>query len=288
MAATRLLKMSKPLGLGFSQEVISNSSMVYSRPRTVLCVSKAGLSSENPPGGGERKPVAVKAAGCALTSEPKTDNKVVDLALLLPYVSDVVSPWLKFLTKQRPWGLHIQMFIEKVIIDCRFFTLLATAGSLIGSVLCFVEGCFLILESYFQYFHAISQLSEQGHHVMLLLIEAIDMFLVGTALLVFGMALHVMFVGSKGKGSNHPDSSLSRKFDFQKLQSWMGMESVMQAKSKIGHAVIMILQVEVLEKCKSIPMSNGLDLACFAGVVFLSSASIFILSKIAVARAETS
>ncbi|KAJ6679237.1 hypothetical protein OIU79_019071 [Salix purpurea] len=86
--------------------------------------------------------------------------------------------------------------IEKAIIDCRFFTLFAVAGSLLGSALCFVEGCFLILESYFQYFNTLSRVSDQGHLVHLL-IEAIDMFLVGTAMLIFGVGLYVMFVGSK-------------------------------------------------------------------------------------------
>ncbi|KAK6130949.1 hypothetical protein DH2020_035311 [Rehmannia glutinosa] len=287
MALSRLLRISRPLGLGLSDEVSSNlaiSSMVASRPGTLMCLAKAGLSSENP--AGERNPVAVKAAGCnsacLLVSEPKTD-KGVDLALLLANVADKMSQWRKFITKARPWRFHIQMSVEKAIIDCRFFTLLATAGSMLGSVLCFVEGCFLIMESYFQYFHSLSQMSDQGH-LVLLLVQAIDMFLVGIAMLVFGMALHVMFVGQenlKGKGS-----TLSRNFNLQKLPSWIGMGSAMQAKSKIGHAVIMILQVQVMEKFKSIPVTNGVDLACFAGAIFLSSASIFLLSRIGVARAE--
>lgn len=108
--------MSRPLGLGFSHDV----QMAASRPRTVMCVNKAGLSSENPPGGGvERKPVAVKAAACAspcvLVSEPKTD-KGLDLGLLSVYVADAVSHLMKFVTKQRPWRLHIQMYLEKVSI----------------------------------------------------------------------------------------------------------------------------------------------------------------------------
>lgn len=123
MAATRLLRMSAPnLGLALSHEILSNpavSYMVMSRPRTVLmCLNKVGLSSDNPPGGGgggERKPVAATATGrasaCVLVSEPKTD-KGVDL--LLAYVADAMSHWRKFITKQRSWGFHIQMFVEKV------------------------------------------------------------------------------------------------------------------------------------------------------------------------------
>lgn len=56
----------------------------------------------------------------------------------------------------------------------------------------------------------------------------------------------------------------------------------MQAKTKIGHAVVMILQVGVLEKFKSVPLVTGLDLACFAGAVFLSATCIFLLSKLSI------
>ena len=60
------------------------------------------------------------------------------------------------------------------------------------------------------------------------------------------------------------------------------MQSVSQAKSKIGHAVMMILQVGVLDKLKSVSVVTGLDLACFSGAVFISSACIFLLSKLSV------
>ncbi|KAM7517129.1 hypothetical protein LguiA_006712 [Lonicera macranthoides] len=163
----------------------------------------------------------------------------------------------------------------QVIIDCRFFTMLAVAGSMLGSVLCF-------LESYLQYFRAFSQGSDQGH-VVHLLIEAVDMFLIGTAMLIFGMGLHMMFVGSRnlnGKGSPLPPSNFFGLFYLRKLPSWVGIGSITEAKSKIGHALMMILQVGVLEKFKSIPMASGLDLACFAGAVFVSSACIFLLSKL--------
>lgn len=60
------------------------------------------------------------------------------------------------------------------------------------------------------------------------------------------------------------------------------MESVSQAKSRIGHSVMMVLQVGVLEKFNSIPIVTSLDLVCFAGAVLLSSACIFLLSKLSV------
>jgi len=68
----------------------------------------------------------------------------------------------------------------------------------------------------------------------------------------------------------------------QTLPTWAQMQSVSQAKSKIGHAVMMILQVGVLEKLKSVTLVTGVDLACFAGAVLISSASIFLLSRLSV------
>lgn len=66
-------------------------------------------------------------------------------------------------------------FLVQAIVDCRFFTLFAVAGSLLGSVLCFLEGCVLVIQSYAHYFHMLSQPLDQGHLVHLL-IEAIGLY----------------------------------------------------------------------------------------------------------------
>ncbi|CAM8983436.1 unnamed protein product [Rhodiola kirilowii] len=189
----------------------------------------------------------------------------------------------------RRWKIDLQMFIEKGIVDCRFFTLLAVGGSLLGSILCFLEGCVVIVKSYMQYFHNMAHRSDQGH-VVELLIEAIDMFLVGTAMLIFGMGLYSMFVGSKSVKERAlclPKSNLFGLFRLRAAPAWAPkMLSVSQVKSKMGHAIMMILQVGVLEKLKNVPIVTGLDLACFAGVVLLSSACVFLLSKLSCNEVE--
>ncbi|XP_038976164.1 uncharacterized protein LOC120107081, partial [Phoenix dactylifera] len=172
---------------------------------------------------------------------------------------------------------------------CQSFTLIAVAGSLIGSVLCFVEGCFLVLEAFFQYFHMISQRLAEGG-IIQLLIEAIDTFLVGTALLTFGMGLYVMFSGSadtkQNRGWQIAESSLG-SFNLQMLAKSMEMQSISEAKSKIGHAILLILQTGMLEKFKNVTLASGLDLACFAGAVFISSACVFLLSKLTMQRSKS-
>ncbi|KAG2666532.1 hypothetical protein I3760_15G066500 [Carya illinoinensis] len=291
MATTRLLRSSRPLNLGLASSSSSSSSSFSLSGKTVRCLSKEGFNGEKiVSANGERKSVAValKAASVAaperiVTSAPGMSRGILDFdSLIVANVSHAVVILVRTAVKQKRWKMYIQMFLEKAIVDCRFFTLLAVAGSLLGSVLCFLEGCFTIVESYLQYFHSLSHKADQGH-VMQLLIEAIDMFLIGTAMLMFGMGLYVIFVGKKTMTKEGPrlsGSNLFGLFYMKTLPAWVEKQSVSEAKSKIGHAVMMILQVGVLEKFKNVPMVTGLDLACFAGAVLISSASIFLLSRL--------
>ncbi|KAH0684924.1 hypothetical protein KY285_021528 [Solanum tuberosum] len=285
----RLLRTSKQMGLGDNNGGQNQQQRCYSLMNNYSlkfkCLNKGGLI-----GGAEKKAVATKAVGTAVVSEPITTQnwKISDLSLVADNnVSDLILQNLKKLLKQMPQKLHhLQSSIEKGILDCRFFSLFAVAGTLIGSLLCFIEGCYLIIESYVHYFIALSHKSDLGH-VVQLLIEAIDMFLLGTAMLTFGMGLYVMFVGSRNINVKGDDQMSGKNlYYFQTLPSLMGMKSVMQAKSRIGHALIMLLQVGVLDKFKNIPVVNGLDLACFAAAVFVSSICVFILSRLAVTNTK--
>ncbi|KAJ9186645.1 hypothetical protein P3X46_002192 [Hevea brasiliensis] len=287
MTTTRFLRSSRPLP--HAPPPGSTSSSVS----TVKCIGKntSGLGGEkmvSRDGDKRRSTAAAVRASVAvreslIIAEPRVDEGI-DLASLFTTVGNALFKLLRPAVKRKPWKVQVQTLIEKAIIDCRFFTLFATVGALLSSVLCFMEGCFLILKSYFHYFGALSHSSDQGEagEIVQLLIEAIDMFLVGTAMLIFGVGLHVIFVGSKNLKQNAllPGSSLFGLFFLKSLPTWVQMESVSQAKSRIGHAVIMILQVGLLEKFKKIPLVTSLDFACFAGAVLISSACIFILSKL--------
>ncbi|XP_052200982.1 uncharacterized protein LOC127807304 isoform X2 [Diospyros lotus] len=212
---------------------------------------------------GKKQRLAATTSEEVVTSERQTNinGGVValddHLASLLAKVADPALVILKLAIKRQPWNkLYAQMFIER--------------------------GCFIVAESYFQYFLVLSQRSDPGS-VVHQLIGAIDMFLVAAAMLTFGMGVHVMFVGSKnlhGTRSKLPASNLFGLFPLKALPRWVCMQSVKEAKSRMGHAVIMILQVGVLEKFTTIPLVTGFDLACFAAALLVSSACIFLLSRL--------
>ncbi|KDP38445.1 hypothetical protein JCGZ_04370 [Jatropha curcas] len=278
MATVRLLRSCKPL-----QQVPPPGS-TSSSITAMKCIGRsAGLGGEKiVSGDGDNKRKSATPclkASAAITqsfiiAEPRADEGIIDLASLLAAVGTAFFKVFRPVVKRKPWKLQVQTLIEKAIIDCRFFILFAVAGSLLSSILCFVEGCFIIVESYFQYFSTLSHSSDSDQaHLLHLLIEAIDMFLVGTAMVIFGVGLYTIFV--KDKGPSLPGSNFLKS-----LPTWVQVESVSQAKSKIGHAVLMILQVGLLEKFKNTPLVTSLDLACFAGAILVSSASTFLLSKL--------
>ncbi|RLN39625.1 hypothetical protein C2845_PM01G28760 [Panicum miliaceum] len=190
------------------------------------------------------------------------------------------SKMVETIVHQTSYGQQIQ-----AIISCRSFTLIGVAGSLVGSVPLFAEGCVGVMKSFFMHFHAMSHTVDRGE-IIKLLIEALDMFLMGTALLKFGMGMYIMFYGSQSiqTPAGHANAPHLGAFNLKKLKDGARIRSITQAKTRIGHAILRLLQVGVLEKFKSVPLVTGLDMACFAGAVVASSASVFLLSKLAMGQ----
>ncbi|XP_058103750.1 uncharacterized protein LOC131247855 isoform X1 [Magnolia sinica] len=82
--------------------------------------------------------------------------------------------------------------VEKVIYGCRFMTFLGVWGSLVGSVLCFLKGCTYVVSAFQEYFAG----GGPGGKIILILVEAIDIYLIGTVMLVFGMGLYELFISN--------------------------------------------------------------------------------------------
>nr|XP_018684101.1 PREDICTED: uncharacterized protein LOC103993122 [Musa acuminata subsp. malaccensis] len=254
--------------------------------------------------GGEKERLAgcqgrkkVAAASDATVVLPDTKQKpssaegmeIAHLSTLITELADAARRLLdpsKRAVWVKNWRTVAEILIEKGVTGCRSFTLIAVAGSLIGSILCFVEGCFFVLESYCQYFQPGM---DQGG-IIRSLVEAIDMFLVGTALLTFGISLYVMFASSeemKQKRGWQTAKSCFGSFNLKKLADSMEMQSMSHAKSRLGHAVLLILQTGVVDKFKNVRLASGMDLACFAAAVFVSSACVFLLSKLSMQHSKT-
>ncbi|XP_047341709.1 uncharacterized protein LOC124945335 [Impatiens glandulifera] len=175
--------------------------------------------------------------------------------------------------------------VERVIFDFRFFALLAVGGSLAGSLLCFLNGCVYIADAYKVYWTSCSRGIHTGQMV-LRLVEAIDVYLAGTVMLIFGMGLYGLFISNVP--NNAPPSadravtgsSLFGMFALKERPKWMKICSLDELKTKVGHVIVMILLVKMFERSKMVNITTGVDLLCYSICIFLSSASLYILHNL--------
>ncbi|KAG5565168.1 hypothetical protein RHGRI_001159 [Rhododendron griersonianum] len=175
--------------------------------------------------------------------------------------------------------------IERAIFDFRFLALFAIVGSLAGSLLCFLNGCVYIVEAYKVYWTSCVKGIHTGKMV-LLLVEAIDVYLAGTVMLIFGMGLYGLFISNVS-----PDvpptvdralkgSSLFGMFALKERPKWMKISSLDELKTKVGHVIVMILLVKMFERSKMVTIATGMDLLSYSVCIFLSSASLYVLHNL--------
>ncbi|KAJ1293681.1 hypothetical protein BS78_01G087400 [Paspalum vaginatum] len=242
--------------------------------------------------GAEQRAALITLGAASIIPENKQgifqSEEVKNNDLLLPLAYEITRTMIlrqfgaaQLALASQSWSKIIEKIIHQVIVSCQSFTLIGVAGSLIGSVPLFAEGCAIVMKSFVMNFHAMSHTVDKGE-IIKLLIEALDMFLTGAALLTFGMGMHIMFYGSQSiqKPAPHINTSHLGAFDLTKLKEGARIRTLTQAKTRIGHAILLLLQVGILEKFKSVPLVTGLDLACFGGAVLASSAGVFLLSKL--------
>ncbi|GAB4828058.1 hypothetical protein Ancab_034973 [Ancistrocladus abbreviatus] len=175
--------------------------------------------------------------------------------------------------------------IERMIFDFRFLALLAVGGSLAGSLLCFLNGCVYIVDAYKVYWTACVKGIHTGQMV-LRLVEAIDVYLAGTVMLIFGMGLYGLFITNAPPGLPPSvdralkGSSLFGMFALKERPKWMKISSLDELKTKVGHVIVMILLVKMFERSKMVTIATGMDLLSYSICIFLSSASLYILHNL--------
>ncbi|KAK4252605.1 hypothetical protein QN277_014356 [Acacia crassicarpa] len=182
-------------------------------------------------------------------------------------------------SREKPRLEAIEEDIEKVIYRCRFLAILGVFGSLIGSFLCFIKGCTFVAETFM--LHLIDR-----SKVIPMLVEAIDVYLLGTVMLVFGMGLYELFVSNLGNAGSLPDqhdsyrSNLFGLFTLKERPKWLNIKTVNELKTKLGHVIVMLLLIGLFDKSKKAAIHTPVDLLCFCASVLLSSSCLFLLTKL--------
>ncbi|XP_017232352.1 uncharacterized protein LOC108206535 isoform X1 [Daucus carota subsp. sativus] len=115
--------------------------------------------------------------------------------------------------------------------------------------------------------------------MVLRLVEAIDVYLAGTVMLIFGMGSNIPNDGPPANDRALKGSSLFGMFALKERPLWMKISSLDILKTKVGHVTVMILLVKMFERSKMVAIATGLDLLSYSVCILLSSASLFILHK---------
>ncbi|XP_006345411.1 uncharacterized protein [Solanum tuberosum] len=243
-----------------------------------------------------RLPIILASSSSAMPShEPPSSSSSTEIGSILssqkaPFVDSSKTPQNGYMANPNgnpfvKFVQHTESTIERAIFDFRFLALLAVGGSLAGSVLCFLNGCVYIVDAYKVYWTSCVKGIHTGQMV-LRLVEAIDVYLAGTVMLIFGMGLYGLFITNVSPDV-HPtadralkQSSLFGMFALKERPKWMKISSLDELKTKVGHVIVMILLVKMFERSKMVTIATGTDLLSYSVCIFLSSASLYILHNL--------
>ncbi|KAJ1292179.1 hypothetical protein BS78_02G372400 [Paspalum vaginatum] len=244
--------------------IVNAAGLLPPRRRPSRLVAVASAASSTPP------------AGAGVASHGHAGDEIVSGPN-----GSVAPPAAKSAAK----ATAIETTIERVIFDFRFLALLGVAGALAGSVLCFLNGCIFIKEAYQVYWSGCLNGVHTGQMV-LKVVSAIDVYLAGTVMLIFGMGLYGLFISNASldvpseSGRALSGSSLFGMFALKERPKWMKITSLDELKTKVGHVIVMILLMKIFERSKMVTIATGLDLLSYSMCIFLSSASLYILSNL--------
>ncbi|KAI9116394.1 hypothetical protein K1719_012561 [Acacia pycnantha] len=243
--------------------------------RRRISILRASLSASSPSSPDSKAPSPVVPSATSSSSTPFVESKSPEPSLNYAVANPNGSPFMRLLQSS-------ESSIERIIFDFRFLALFAVGGSLAGSLLCFLNGCIYIIDAYKVYWSSCVKGVHTGQMV-LRLVEAIDVYLAGTVMLIFGMGLYGLFISNVAP--NAPPSadralagsSLFGMFALKERPKWMKISSLDELKTKVGHVIVMILLVKMFERSKMVKIHTGMDLLSYSVCIFLSSASLYIL-----------
>ncbi|XP_031740741.1 uncharacterized protein LOC101204811 isoform X5 [Cucumis sativus] len=141
------------------------------------------------------------------------------------------------------------------------------------------KGCVHVAASFSEYF------VNRGK-VIIVLVEAIDVYLLGTVMLVFGTGLYELFISQLGNARPLSKSNVEHKsnlfglFPLKERPKWMNVRTVNELKTKLGHVIVMLLLIGFFDKSKKVVIQSPGDLLCLAVSIFLSSGTLFLLTKL--------
>ena len=125
---------------------------------------------------------------------------------------------------------------EKILWNARYITILAVVLSIVSSFTLLVIGSWEIIEAVIFYNPLFDESITSNNDLLFKIISAIDLFLIGIVLLIFGFGIYELFVSDI--------DFTNSKFN----ESTLKIKDLDQLKNKIIKVIIIVLIVKFFEK----------------------------------------
>ncbi|MDC1025002.1 YqhA family protein [Flavobacteriales bacterium] len=163
----------------------------------------------------------------------------------------------------------VEMVFEKILWSSRFIVILAVIFSVVGAIALFVLGSFEIFETLYKQLPKLMTGEVKDHSEMLYkLITAIDLYLIGVVLLIFGFGIYELFISK---------IDIARQDEAVTI---LEIENLEELKNKIIKVIIMVLIVSFFERIlKNQNFSEPIDMLYFAFSIFALSLGVYFIRK---------
>lgn len=160
----------------------------------------------------------------------------------------------------------IEKFFERLIWESRLFILLAVVASIASSLILIFLGFYDVINVIKELFHFTHEDTFHTYQKDIItdIIGAIDLFLIATVLLIFGMGLYELFI-----------SKIDYAEKSTKASNILVIHSLDQLKEKIAKVVIMVLIITFFKYGLKFNYQTPLDILLLASGILLISIALY-------------
>ncbi|HIQ51194.1 MAG TPA: YqhA family protein [Nautiliaceae bacterium] len=162
--------------------------------------------------------------------------------------------------------MSIKRLFEKFLWNSRLLVLVAVVSSIFSSFSLFFLGVFEIFKG-ITFFLEKESYSIAKTKLVTYIINAVDIFLIATVLLIFSLGLYELFIGR------------IEEIEKEKGSKILQIHSLDELKEKIAKVIIMVLIVVFFKHAMEISYSNLKDLIYLSLTILLITLSYFLLNK---------
>ncbi|WP_331775371.1 YqhA family protein [Sulfurospirillum sp. 1612] len=163
----------------------------------------------------------------------------------------------------------IEKIFESGLWSTRFITIFAVIFGVIGSIILFIVASvdiFHVSVLAYQYFILGTEVKEFHVVVVSEIIGAVDLYLIGVVLLIFGFGIYELFI-----------SNIDAAREKGRILS---ITSLDQLKDKIAKVIVMVLVVNFFQRILHTTYNGPQEMLYFAGSIMGISIGLYFLGKV--------